>query len=56
LTSDDAVRVRKVISADQLGFHETLRPIGSHVFSLSFTVEPKLSPTIDGYKALLFYP
>lgn len=56
LTSDDAVRVRKVISADQLGFHETLRPIGSHVFSLSFTVEPELSSTIDGYKALLFYP
>jgi predicted Zn finger-like uncharacterized protein len=56
LQSEGETRVRKVISADQLGFHEPLRPFGNHPFSVSFTLEPSLSQTIDGFKALLFYP
>ncbi len=56
LQSEGEARVRKVISADQLGFQEPLRPFGNHPFSVSFTLEPSLSQTIDGFKALLFYP
>jgi hypothetical protein len=56
LNGEGDVRVRKVISADQLGFHVALRPLGNHAFSLSFTLDPSLSQTIDGFRALLFYP
>jgi hypothetical protein len=56
LNSEGDVRVRKVISADQLGFHVPLRPLANHSFTLSFALDPSLSQTIDGFKALLFYP
>ena len=56
LNGEGDVRVRKVISSDQLGFHVPLRPLGNHAFTLSFTLDPSLSQTIDGFRALLFYP
>jgi len=56
LNADGRDVVRKVIMPSELGLTEPLRPRGNHAFFLSFKLEPSLSPTIDGYKALLFYP
>ena len=56
LSTESHVVVRKVITAHELGLTEPLRPRGSHAFFFSFKVDPSLSPTIDGFKALLFYP
>lgn len=56
LSTESSVVVRKVITAHELGLTEPLRPRGSHAFFFSFKLDPSLSPTIDGFKALLFYP
>ena len=56
LTSHGEVRVRKVISADQLGLTDILPPRRNQNFSFTFSLEPAVSVDIDGFKALLFYP
>lgn len=56
LNDDSRVVVRRVITPQELGMSEPLRPHGSHAFFLRFGLDPALSPTVDGYKALLFYP
>jgi len=56
LTSHGEVRVRKVISADQLGLTDILPARRNQNFSFTFSLEPAVSVDIDGFKALLFYP
>jgi hypothetical protein len=48
--------VRKIIMPTELGLTDPLRPRGNHAFFFTFRLDPSLSPTIDGFKALLFYP
>lgn len=48
--------VRKIIMPTELGLADPLRPRGNHAFFFTFRLDPSLSPTIDGFKALLFYP
>jgi predicted Zn finger-like uncharacterized protein len=56
LNADGSDVVRKVITPAELGLSEPLRPRGNHAFFFTFRLDPSLSPTIDGFKALLFYP
>ncbi|MFM7698119.1 MAG: zinc-ribbon and DUF3426 domain-containing protein [Limnohabitans sp.] len=48
--------VRRVIMPHEWGLNEALRPHGSHPLFFSFRLDPTLSSSIDGFKALLFYP
>jgi predicted Zn finger-like uncharacterized protein len=56
LNTEGRDMVRKIITPLELGLTEPLRPRGNHSFSFTFRLDPSLSPTIDGFKALLFYP
>ena len=56
LNAEGSDVVRKVILPPELGLAEPLRPRGNHAFFFTFRLDPSLSPTIDGFKALLFYP
>jgi predicted Zn finger-like uncharacterized protein len=56
LNSEGSDVVRTIITPTELGLNEPLRPRGNHAFFVSFRLDPSLSPTIDGFKALLFYP
>lgn len=56
LHADGRDVVRRIVMPNEWGDNEALRPHGSHPLIFSFRLDPALSPTIDGFKALLFYP
>jgi len=56
LTRSGDVVVRKVISAEQLLFPETLKARRNQNFVLNFSLDSSVANGIDGYTALLFYP
>lgn len=56
LTSQGEDRVRKVIKPQDMGLETALRPRGTHVFAVQFELDAALSPSIDGFHAVLFYP
>ncbi len=57
LTDDvDAAVVRKVFTVQELGLNDVLRSRRAQSFELRFTLDSALSPSVQGYRALLFYP
>jgi predicted Zn finger-like uncharacterized protein len=57
LTDDvEASIVRKVFEPQQLGLPLVIRGRRAQSFDLRFSLDPSLSPTVNGYRAFLFYP
>ena len=48
--------VRKAFSPEELGLTSVLRGRRAQSFELRFTLNPALSPSVQGYRAFLFYP
>jgi predicted Zn finger-like uncharacterized protein len=52
----EASLVRKAFSPEELGLTSVLRGRRAQSFELRFTLNPALSPSVQGYRAFLFYP
>ena len=56
IDGNETVVVRKIITHLDMGLTDSLRAARSQSFEFAFTVDPALSPRINGYRAVLFYP
>ena len=57
LTDDvESSLVRKAFSPQELGLNSVLRGRRAQSFELRFSLDPTLSPAVQGYRAFLFYP